>query len=199
VSPTASASRQERAARAAEVIEVARLLNTHRLAIGTTGNVSCRARGGMLITATRSDYATMHAHDLVFVAEDGDYDQSGPKPSTEAPLHSAIYAARPDAGAVVHCHSPYATAWSYLDEPLAPATEDIAYYDIGVVATATFAPAGSNELGSTAAEAIGDARAVLLAGHGVLALGTNPDRALVVAQVIEHQAQVAWLLRGARR
>jgi len=199
VSQTAAASSKERTAGAAEVVEVARLLNTHRLAIGTTGNVSCRDRGGMLITPTRSDYATMHPHDLVFVAEDGSYDQSGPEPSTETPLHSAIYAARPDAGAVVHCHSAYATAWSYLDEPLAPATEDIAYYDIGVVATARFAPAGSNELGSAAAEAIGDARAVLLAGHGVLSLGTNPAQALIVAQVIEHQAQVAWLLRGPRR
>jgi L-fuculose-phosphate aldolase len=197
MNPAAPASTQEWTARAAEVVEVARRLNAHGLVIGTTGSVSCRVRGGMLITPTRRDYATMHPHDLVFVAEDGRYgDRSGANPSTEAPLHTAIYAGRPDAGAVVHCHSPHATAWSYLDEPLAPATEDTAYYGIGAVATATFAPAGSTQLGSLAAEAIGDARAVLLAGHGVVTVGSDPTQALIVAQVIEHQAQVAWLLRG---
>ena len=108
----------------------------------------------------------------------------------------SIYAARPDVGAVVHTHSPYATAWSFLDAPLAPATEDVSYYGIGTVVTAAYAPPGSAELARSACASLAGGRGVLLARHGVLAAAASVDEALSVAAAIEHQATVAWLLRA---
>lgn len=181
------------------IIEVAQDLSVHGLAIGTTGNVSGRVTGGMLITPSRSAYATLRPHDLVFVDDDGTHNPETGEPSTETPLHAAIYRARPDAGAIVHCHSPHATAWSHLGEPLIPTTEDSAYYAIGPVHTAPAAAAGTEPLAHAAAQTIGESRAVLLAGHGVLTLGATPADALIAAQVTEHQAQIAWLLRSVHR
>lgn len=181
-----------------DVLAVARSLHERHLIIGTTGNVSCRAGAGMYITPTRMDYAAMSADDLVFVATDGTSDLTDREPSTEAALHTRVYGAREDVGAVLHCHSPHATAWSFLGEPLVPMTEDNAYYDIGTIGTSVPAPAGSEELADVAVAALGKSRAVLLSGHGVLTVGATPRDALIAAEVIEHQAHIAWLLRGSR-
>jgi L-fuculose-phosphate aldolase len=118
-------------------------------------------------------------------------------PSRELPLHLAVYRARPDVGAVVHTHSVAATAWSFLDEPLGPELEDLAYHGIDPVRTAPPAAPGSAELAAGAVSALGTGSAVLLGRHGLLTTGDTPERALLVARVVEHQARVGWLLRGA--
>lgn len=168
------------------------------LVVGSVGNVSAREPGGLRITPTRTHYDRLRRRDLVRVDLDGAVRggalRRAPIPSQELPLHLAVYRARPDAGAIVHTHSPHAAAWSFRGEPLAPRTEDMDYYDVGAVRCAQPAPAGSEGLAEAAVRALGSARAVLLGEHGVLALGATPEEALVVAQVVEHQAQVAWLL-----
>jgi L-fuculose-phosphate aldolase len=118
------------------------------------------------------------------------------QPSREWRLHAAVYAARPDVGAVVHTHSPRATAWSFLGEDLQPETEENEYFGIGSVRTARAAPAGSALLAANALAGLGDSRAVLLERHGVLAVGASVEDALDVAQAVEYQATIAWLLRG---
>jgi L-fuculose-phosphate aldolase len=132
--------------------------------------------------------------DLVLV-RDGD-DTDARTASREWPLHAAIYRARPEAGAIMHTHSVHATAWSFLDEPLGPATEELEYYATGPIRTSAPAQAGSDRLGDNAVAALGASSAVLLGRHGVVAVGPTPDDALVIARVVEHQAQVAWLLRN---
>jgi L-fuculose-phosphate aldolase len=118
------------------------------------------------------------------------------EPSSERRVHLAVYAARPDAGALVHTHSTHATAWSFLDEPLDTGTEELEQAARGAVLTAPYAPTGSDEIAAAAVGALGDRGAVLLGRHGVLALGAEPGHALDAAMVIERQAQLAWLLRG---
>jgi hypothetical protein len=82
--------------------------------------------------------------------------------------------------ALVHTHSPCATAWSYLDEPL------------GDVPVAPFAPSGSQEIAEAAVAAIGGGDAVLLARHGVLAAGGTPAEALATCVEVERSAERAW-------
>lgn len=182
-----------------DVIRAARRMHERGLVVGSVGNVSRRDGTTIRITPTATPYDRLRRRDLVTVGLDGTIRGGHRAPSRELPLHLAIYRACPDAGAVVHTHSPYATAWSFRGEPLTPQTEDIGYYAIGDVRCAAPAAPGSRELADGAAAAIGASRAVLLGGHGVLTTGATPAEAVLIAEVVEHQAQVAWLLAGGER
>lgn len=180
-----------------EVVACARALAARGLVVGCSGNVSVRQGNRILITPTRTHPDRLAPGELVAVGLDGDpLDSPSRPPSLELPLHLAVYRRRPDIAALVHTHSPHATAWSFLRQPLSPLTEDNEYYGIGELLTAPPARPGSTELAEIAAAALGESWAVLLSGHGVLAAGTGPREALDVAEAVEHQAQVALLLRA---
>jgi L-fuculose-phosphate aldolase len=179
------------------VIAVARTLESDGLVVGTVGNVSARDGAALLITPTRAPYARMRRRELARVDVASGEPGRGAVPSRELPVHLAVYRARPDVRAVVHTHSVAATAWSFLDEPLGPELEDLAYHGIAPVRTAPAAAPGSVELASGAVAALGSGSAVLLGRHGLLTVGDTPERALLVARVLERQAQIGWLLRGA--
>lgn len=153
--------------------------------------MSRRCAGGFLVTPTRHPYDGLRPRHLVRLP--------GPArtASLEWRMHAAVYAARPDAGAIVHAHTPYATAWSVLGARLEAYVEEAGYYGIGEVRTAPHAPAGSAALASGAVAALGPARAVLLERHGVVALGATAGEALTVALAVEHWARVCWLVRAA--
>lgn len=180
-----------------EVVEVAREMARLGLVTGTVGNVSARAGSGFVITPTRSPYERMRRRDLVAVDRSGAVIRKG-TPSREWPLHGAVYAARPDVGAVVHTHSLHATAWSFRGGTELPEIEELRYHGIGSVAVCPFAPAGTETLAGLVVDGLGDGQAVLLGEHGVVAVGTTPRDALNAAVVVERQATIAWLLEGAR-
>lgn len=179
-----------------EVIATARTMAAEGLVAGMVGNVSRRIGDRILATPTRLSYSEMRDEDLVVVDLGGERLEGGRRPSRELPLHLAIYARRPDVQALVHTHSPYATAWSFLGEELLPTIEDNTYHGIGPVRTNRPAPSGSARLAETAAQALAKSGAVLLGRHGVVAAGSSLAEALEVARAVEHQAQVAWILRG---
>jgi L-fuculose-phosphate aldolase len=130
----------------------------------------------------------MTVDDLVTISMDGDVVAGVHQPSSEWRVHVAVYAARAEAGAIVHTHSEHATAWSESREPLplAPGGPP--------VLTAPFAASGSDEIATLAVAALGDRDAVLLGHHGVLAIGATPAIALQVCAAVERAARAA---RGA--
>ena len=179
----------------AEVVSAAREMHRLGLVVGTAGNVSARTGGGMLITPAAMAYDDMAEDDLVTLPAGGPRE-----PSSEWRVHHAIYAARPDVGAIVHTHSIHATAWSCLGEPLDTEVKEFMQAIGGPLQTAADAPPGTDAIARNAVAAVGERNGALLYRHGVLALGDSLARALVVAQVIERHAQMAWLLRdGAAR
>jgi L-fuculose-phosphate aldolase len=182
----------------AELVAAGVRLVERGLVVGSVGNLSARTGDGVVITPTRVPYTSMSARDLVSVDLAGRVCGGQRAPSRELELHLAIYLARPDVSAIVHTHSVHASAWSFLSEPLAPAIEDLDYYGVGEVRTAPAAPPGSHRLAAAAPAALGGSAAVLLAGHGVLTAAKTIEAAVTVAEVVERQAQVAWLLRGGR-
>ena len=178
-----------------QVVEAVRRLAAQRLVIGTTGNVSARIAGRVWITPTRAPYAALRPADLAGVELAGGRCVTTATPSMELPLHLAVYRARPDVRAVVHTHSVHATAWSFLDRPLEPTTEDLTYYGLERVETCAGGAPGSPALATSVARALGSEHAVLVAGHGVVAVAETVELALARAEAIEHVAQIAWLLR----
>jgi L-fuculose-phosphate aldolase len=177
------------------VVDAAREMLRLGLVSGTSGNASARDGESVVITPASMAYERMSEEDLVELGPDGEPAEGGGEPSSEWRVHTAIYAARPDVGAIVHTHSVHATAWSFLDESLDTGTEEFDAAAGGAVLTAPYAPTGSEEIAAAAAEALGDRSAVLLGRHGVVGVGPTPAEALSTCVVVERQAQLAWLLR----
>jgi ribulose-5-phosphate 4-epimerase/fuculose-1-phosphate aldolase len=178
----------------AEVVAAAREMHRRGLVAGTAGNVSAREGDLIHITPSGFPYPEMTEADLVTLDADGAVVAGGREPSTERRVHLAVYAARPDAGAIVHTHSGHATAWTFVGEPLVSAELERAAG--GAVCTAPYAASGSEEIALAAVEAIGGRQAALLARHGVLGLGETPAAALAMCAGVEHEARRAWLERG---
>ncbi len=179
-----------------EVARVARLLRSRGLAIGTSGNVGARlADGRIAITPSTMDYDEMTADDIVIVDPDGSPSEGRHRPSSELPLHVAVFAARPDVRAIVHTHSPFATAWSATRRPL-PA----AHYVLALLVApgrdalrvADYATFGTEELARNAAAALGSDQGVLLANHGAIAVAGSLGSALGRAERVEELAMIAW-------
>jgi hypothetical protein len=169
----------------AEVVEAAREMHRRGLVAGTAGNVSAREGDRVHITPSALPYPDLTEADVVTLAPDGAILDGSREPSSERRVHLAVYAARPDVGAIVHTHSGYATVWSALGEPLATAAR-----------TSEPAPPGSDEIARAAVAALGDRAAALLARHGVLGVGRTPRDALAGCDAVERQARLAWLRRG---
>jgi ribulose-5-phosphate 4-epimerase/fuculose-1-phosphate aldolase len=181
-----------------QVVEAARRLADQGLVVGTTGNVSARIAARVWITPTRTPYAALRPGDLAGVELVSGRRLSGATPSMELPLHLAVYRTRPDVRAVVHTHSPHATAWSFLDRRIEPTTEDFTYHGLGRVETCGGGPPGSDALAASVARALRFEHAVLVAGHGVVAVADTVELAIARAAAVEHVAQIAWLLRHER-
>ena len=165
-----------------EIIAAGRRMSALGLVAGTEGNVSARIPGGLRITPSSVPYEAIGETDLVTVDPRGVVTAGDRAPSSELPLHLAIYSARPDVGAIVHTHSPAAIAWSLRNEDLPGGR----VHD--TVRTAPAADPGSRELARVAVAALGPRAALLMAGHGVVAVAASPDEALAVAIDVENRA-----------
>lgn len=181
----------------AEIIAAARALDALGFMPSKSGNLSCRTPRGFLITPAGLPYAETAPEDLVELAPDGAVLAGARRPSSEWRLHAAIYAARPEAGAVVHTHSPLATALSCARQDIPPFHYMIALAggrDIRCSAYATF---GTAALAEAAVQALDGRKAALLANHGVIALGAGLAGAKTLAMEVENLARQYLALRAA--
>ncbi|MCX7946188.1 MAG: class II aldolase/adducin family protein [Hydrogenophilus sp.] len=172
-------------------------LAQQRLNVGATGNISLRAEGGGLwITPSGIPPAHLTPDQIVFLTADGT--ALGPwRPSSEWRLHLAIARARPDIAAIVHTHSPAATALSCHRRELPPFHYMIAEFGGPTVRCAPYARFGTEALAAAALEALQERYACLLANHGLIALGATLEQALHRAEALEalcHQYLLAATL-----
>jgi len=179
--------------RAAVATAALRLLETG-LVRGTAGNVSARDGDLVAVTPTGVDYRRLDQGSIPLVDLDGRVVDGGLTPSSELPLHLAVYRARPDVGAVVHTHSTFATTFAVLGEEL-PAVHYLLARAGRRGRVAPYATYGSGELAGACVAALAGGGAVLLANHGVVAVGPGLDRALLVADAVEHVAELCWRAR----
>lgn len=188
----------EAAALRAEIIAAARALGPADLGVNRSGNVSARFGAGFLITPTGAPYETLTPDQIAFVTL-AEGEASGPlTPSSETPFHLAIYRARPDLMAIVHCHSPHATALACTGQGIPPFHYMVAAAGADSVLCAPYATFGSAELSRHAVSALsGGRRACLLANHGQIACGATLGRALELAREVEALARQYILARQA--
>lgn len=177
----------------ATVADAARRLVQDRLVTGTSGNVSARdpATGHVAITPSGLSYAIMRAEDVVVVDRDGRVLAGEWQPSSELPIHLAVYVGRPERLGIVHTHSLFATAFAACGRAIPAIHYDIA--SIGnPIQVAPYATYGTDELARGALATMGDAMAVLLQNHGVLATGASLEKAYVTAQKVEYLAELYY-------
>ena len=165
------------------------------LSVGTWGNISCRVPGKDFIAITPSgmSYGTLVPEDIVILDLKGNTISGIRKPSIEVPLHLAIYNARQDVQAIVHTHSPYATAMAVARKEIPGAVEDMVQIVGGNVRVNEYALPGTEQLGINTVKAMEGRTAVLLANHGMLGAGRDLEEAFRVCQVVEKSAQVTLL------
>jgi L-fuculose-phosphate aldolase len=182
---------------ALELIAVAQALDAAGLMPNKSGNVSCRAGGErFLITPAALPYRELTAETIVSVPSHDEPSPGGPRPSSEWRMHAAIYRARPDVAAIVHTHSPHATALACAGRGIPPFHYMIALAG-GEVRCVPYATFGTAELASSAVGGLADRRATLLANHGVIAVGPTLRVAHAVALEVENLAGQYLALRAA--
>ena len=179
-----------------QVVRYGKKLIDRRLTTGSGGNISVCNREKNLVAISPSglDYYETTPEDIVILDMDGNLVEGKHRPSSEAGMHLAFYKNRADVSGIVHTHSKFATAIACMGWEL-PAV----HYLIGMaghrVKCTGYATYGSDELAKKALETIGDSNAVLLANHGLIALGEDVDRAFSTAEHLEFVSEVYYLTK----
>ncbi len=179
------------------VVTACRELVSTGLVRGTSGNVSIRdpVTGLIAVSPSGTEYATMDPQDVAVLTDDGDVPEGRLMPTTEAGMHLGIYRARSDVRAVVHTHSPFATTLAALREPV-PAVHYILAKAATTVRVAPYERYGTREIAEACVRTLGTDQGVLLANHGVVAVGKDIAAAMAVAEATEYTAEITWRARA---
>ncbi|MEU6380560.1 class II aldolase/adducin family protein [Streptomyces sp. NPDC046909] len=170
-----------------ELVATARRTVAEGLVVGTSGNVSVRVGDTVLVTPSGVPYDRLTPDDITGVDLDGRQVLGRLVPTSELPMHLAIYRAT-DAGAVVHTHAVHATAVSTL-VPELPAIHYMSGALGGAVRVAPYATYGTQELAENMLHALADRTGCLLRNHGTITYGTT------LTQAYDRTAQLEWMCR----
>lgn len=173
------------------ICEYGRQLLADDLTTGTGGNLSARVgEDRIAISPSGVPYEDIEPADVPVVRTDGTVIKGDIEPSSELPMHLAVYEARPDVGGVVHTHSPYATTFASLGEPI-PASHYLLAFAGSEVPVTRYETHATPEIGEAAVDALGEeTSATLLRNHGVLTADASLEDAYTVAQMVEFCARI---------
>ncbi len=174
-----------------EVLATARAMNACGINRGAAGNVSARCAGGLLITPTGMAYDDCLPDDIVKV-DAGGTAQGRRKPSSEWRFHRDIYGAQPEAGAIVHTHSPFATSLACQEIEIPAFHYMIARFGGDTLRCASYATFGTQALSDAILVALKDRRACLMAHHGMVVFGGDLKEALALAVELESLCEQYW-------
>ena len=165
------------------VVEACHELAGAGLVLGSAGNVSARAGDLVVVTPTGAQLATVTEDELAVVDLDGTLVDGPLQPTSELPLHLAVYR-HCDTGAVVHTHPPMATAVACVADEL-PCIHYTLLTLGGAIRVAPYATFGTEELAASVVDALGGRSAVLMGGHGAVTHGADVAAATAATQLLE--------------
>ncbi|MCI4663392.1 MAG: class II aldolase/adducin family protein [Neomegalonema sp.] len=177
------------------IIDQCRAMNANGLNQGTSGNISVRLQGRMLITPSATPYDAMTPEMIAAMPLEGAYGAwEGPlKPSTEWRFHLDILKSRPEVNAIVHTHATYCTALAIARKEIPAAHYMIAAFGGATIRCSDYATYGTAALSETALRALDGRMGCLLANHGMIALGESLDKAMWRAVELETLAKQYYL------
>jgi L-fuculose-phosphate aldolase len=171
-----------------QVAEAARRLAQEGLILGASGNVSARVDDTVVVTPTGGRCAELEPDDMAVVGMDGTPEPGSPGPTSELSLHLGAYE-RHGAGAVIHTHSPIATAVSCVAEEV-----PVVHYGMlafgGAVRVAPYRTFGTPELADAVLDALEGKRAALMANHGTVVLAGDPAEGVELSLLLEWCCEV---------
>ena len=178
-----------------EVIKYAQKLNSTNLSPLRSGNVSVRVNSngveGFLLTPSGKRYESLIPEDIVFLALKEKYDNlklfnTGLNPSSEWRFHQDIYLKKIEAKAIVHAHSPHATAVSAHGNSIPAFHYMVALAGGDDIKCAEYATFGTDDLSTNILKALENRKACLMSNHGQVAFGTNLKQAFELAEEVEN-------------
>jgi ribulose-5-phosphate 4-epimerase/fuculose-1-phosphate aldolase len=181
------------------IVRWGRSLFERGFTVGSSGNISVRLDDGYLVTPTNSCMGFLDPDRLSKLDADGEH-VDGDKPTKERPLHFAFYETRPQARAVVHLHSTYATALSCLadvdPEDAIPPITPYVVMRVGRVPVVPYTKPGSPDIAPSIRARAPDHPAILLANHGPVVAGTSLESAVFAAEELEETAKLVVMTKG---
>jgi L-fuculose-phosphate aldolase len=180
------------------VLKTALTLVEKGLVTGTSGNVSQRLKQDngtdlIAITPTSRYYDSLTADDIPIISMDGSRVDGCLEPSSEIPMHIAIYRARRDVDTVIHTHSTYASTVSVSGLEIPAILEEEVILLGGTIRVARYARSGTIELANNAVTGLEGRCAVILANHGGVGVGKTMREALNACELLEKAAKVYLL------
>lgn len=154
-----------------EIVEVAKRMDFLGMMNTYEGNISVKKDGLLYVTPTSKSKAKLTPEMVAVLNEDGEQIAGDCKPTSEYPMHKNVYTMREDIGAVIHCHSPYLTAYAICNKPLISDCYPEAIMLLKDVPVAPYGKPGTDEIYAGVRELIQTRNVVLLANHGVLSVG----------------------------
>ncbi len=173
------------------ICEISKKLLTHGLNHGATGNVSVRIDNDFYITPSGMATEYMEAKDVVkcsLLIDEAEVSRMTKKPSSEWHFHQQVYQTRSDVNAIVHTHSPYASAISVLRKNIPAFHYMIALFGGSEVRCSAYEIFGSRELSEEIIKTLGTFKACLIANHGAVLVSNDLENAFYLAQELEHLA-----------
>ena len=169
-----------------------------KLFAGTSGNLSVydKDQDIMVITPTSVAYETITPEDMVVLHLNGEVLEGKYRPSSEWRMHAAVYEAKPEVGAVIHTHSPYATAFAVNNRNIPVILIEMVPFLGGDVPLAKFAVPGTKAVGEEAVKVLAERTGCLLANHGVLTVGADLKQAHLRAVYVEDAAKICSIAMG---
>jgi L-fuculose-phosphate aldolase len=179
-----------------QLLWVAKEMLRINLVEGTAGNLGARLPdGNAVLTPSSLDYTEMTLDDLVVCDLDGNVLEGTRGPTSEKALHLAALRQHDNIGATMHCHAKYATMFALTRTPIPAVIEEFDVFVGGDVDVADYKTTGTEELADEVASRVTEKAAVLMANHGLFAVGRNPKDVLHIASLVERTAEIVW---GAR-
>ena len=180
-----------------EVLAAVRRIVDLGLVAHASGNVSRRISSDsgdlFAVTVSRVPYHRFGIDDVVVVDANIDPVVGNGIPSSESLAHMSIYTARPDVGAVIHTHSPHASAFAVAGKPIPCVLDEQVVILGGPIDVAEYGASASQRLADNAVAALGERAAVLLRHHGALGVGRDLEEAVAVVELTERVAKVLLL------
>lgn len=172
----------------AEIVRVCQEMQRQGLVVGTAGNVSVRVDDRVVISPSGMEYGDMQPGDVGVHDLDGNPVDARYNPSSELPLHLAVYRAT-GTGAITHNHAPASTALSLVVDEI-PATHYYSSMFGGPVRVAPYATFGTDELADNVARALEGRSGALMANHGALTTGPTLAKAFTLLPYLEYICEV---------
>lgn len=180
------------------LLKVTKQAYADKMFAATSGNLSIfdRETGHMYITPGSYPYEIMTADDVMIIDLNGNIIDGPHRPSSEWRMHAAVYRAKEDVNAVVHTHSPFATAFAINNMEIPAVLYEMLYFLGGNVRVAEGAIPGTDAVGENCVKVMDNRNGCLMGNHGVLAVGPDLPSAYTRAVYIEDAAKAYSLALG---